>query len=134
MLAISIEMCYYNRGGNKRVPQKRGEKKMFRTTNTLITITTWDDGETLNNQFVIENDDIDEVAIMVYEIVTDYNDFRWFVPNELYDVDDINDLDYAIATIHENKMDTLNGLDLIEYISENSNIEIEVGEITCFTR
>lgn len=107
---------------------------MFRTTNTLITITTWDDGETLNNQFVIENDDIDEVAIMVYEIVTDYNDFRWFVPNELYDVDDINDLDYAIATIHENKMDTLNGLDLIEYISENSNMEIEVGEITCFTR
>ena len=49
---------------------------MFRTTNTLITITTWDDGETINNQFVIENDDIDEVAMMVYEIVTDYNDVR----------------------------------------------------------
>lgn len=104
---------------------------MFRTTNTLITITTWDDGETINNQFVIESDDIDEVAMMVYEIVTDYNDFRWFVPDEL---DDVDDLDYAIATIHENKVDTLSGLDLIEYISENSNMEIEVGEITCFTR
>lgn len=107
---------------------------MFRTTNTLITITTWDDGETINNQFVIENDDIDEVAMMVYEIVTDYNDFRWFVPVDLDDVDDINDLDYAIETFHENKVDTLSGLDLIEYISENSNMEIEVGEITCFTR
>ena len=109
---------------------------LTKTYNTLVKTEMYDDGEFIKEQFAVDSADINEVATLVYEFITECDQFRWSVPVDIDEMPEYEnnyyDLDECIALYHERAIENLEGFDLVEYLNENTNTEIEIGEILTY--